>query len=82
MTDDRWPLRELAHHVLDVISHLPDGLVSEDLRVLVGLFHGVGIIGPSGRQSGIAGLLEDRPPAVPAVRKQPEPVDEHDRCES
>ena len=38
-----------------------------------------GSSGQPGRQRRVAGLLEDRRPAVPAARQQPEAVDEDDR---
>jgi hypothetical protein len=71
----------LPDHVAEVISNLPDTFVGEDLRVLVGVLDGVGIIGPARGEGGVARLLEHRPPAIPAGRQQPQPVDEHDRSE-
>jgi len=71
-------LVQRTDHVGEVVGHLPDGLVGEDLGVGVGLLDGLGIVGPAGRQRRVAGLLEDRRPAVPAAGEKPEPVDEDD----
>ena len=75
-------LVELADHLGEVVGDLADGLVGEDLGVRVGLLDGLGIVGPAGRQRRVAGLLEDRGPAVPAARQQPQAVDEDDRLQA
>jgi hypothetical protein len=46
--------------------------------VLVGFFHGVGIVVPSRRQRRVAGLGEDRAPPVATAGKEPETVNEYD----
>jgi hypothetical protein len=74
-------VREFADHVAEMVGDLPDTLAGEDLGVLVRVLDGGGIIGPARREGGVACLLEHRPPAIPAGRQQPEPVDEHDRSE-
>lgn len=73
MTHDRRLAGEQPDHLLVVISDLPDGLVSEDLRVLVGLLHGVRVVRPVRRQGRTTGGLERRPPPVPAAGQQPSP---------
>src|SRR5215212_1307203 len=63
------PLVELADHLGGVVGNLLQGLPCEDLRV-----------GRArGRYTGVAVLLEQTDPVVPAARQQPEPVDEDDR---
>jgi len=74
-------LLEGADHVAEVIGDLPDTLAGEHLGVPVRVLDRVGIIGPAGREGGIARLLEHRPPAIPAAWQQPQPVDEHNRGE-
>jgi len=65
-----------------VVRDLPDRLVGEDLRVLIRLLDGAGVIGPRRGERHIAGILEDGGPPVPAAGQQPQAVDEHDRRES
>ena len=77
--DDGRLLLEPADDRVEVVGDLADGLVREDLGVGVGLLHRVGVVRPARRQRGVAGLLEQRRPAVPAARQEPEAVDEDDR---
>ena len=76
--DDRRLALQPADHRGEVVGDLSDGLVGEDLGVGVGLLDRVGVVGPAGRERRVAGLLEDRRPAVPAAGQQPEAVDEDD----
>src|SRR5438045_1468309 len=65
-----------------MVSDVSDGLVGEDFGMLVGLLDRLGVIGPSGCERCVAGLIENRRPAVPAMGQQPETVNEDDRCAS
>src|ERR1700694_295307 len=60
-------LLQLADHFRVMVGNLSDGLTGEYLRVLVGLVHRLGVIGPSRRERRVAGLLENRGPAIPTV---------------
>ena len=71
-------LVELADDLVEVVGDLADGLVGEHLGVGVGLLDGLGVVRPARRERGVAGLLEERRPAIPAARQQPEAVDEDD----
>ena len=51
----------------EVVGYLSNRLVCEDFRLGVGLLDGRGVIRPPGCQRRIAGLLEERGPAVPAA---------------
>ena len=75
-------LSSLRDDLVEVVGDLADGLVGEHLGVRVGLLDRLGVVGPAGRQRRVAGLLEDRRPAVPAARQQPQAVDEHDRLQA
>src|SRR5258705_136149 len=66
VSNDGRLLRQPADHAGEVVGHLADRLAREDLRVRVRLLHGLGIVGPAGRQGRVAGLLEERGPAIPA----------------
>src|SRR5215471_10236374 len=80
MTDDHGlPIQAVDDRLL-VVCDLADSLAGEHLRVLSGRGDCLGIVGPARCHTHIAGLLEERYPAVPARGQQPEPVDEHDGC--
>ena len=66
-------------HLCGVIGDLLQGLLGEDLRLRAGHFNRLGIVGPVRGHRGIARVLEQVGPAIPAARQQPEPVDEYDR---
>ena len=70
---------ELADDGLGVVSDLAERLAGEHLGVLVRLLDGVGVVGPVRGHGGVAGLLENCPPPVPAAGEQPQTVDEHHR---
>jgi hypothetical protein len=79
MADDRGLLVEALDDLVEVVGDLADRLMGEGLGVLFGLGDGVGVVGPARGQRHVTGPFEDRGPAVPAVRQEPEPVDEDDR---
>jgi len=79
VADHRRLLIEPSDDPLEVVGDLADALVGEDLRVRLRLLDGLRIIGPARRDGDEAGLLEQRGPAVPAARQEPQPVDEDDR---
>jgi len=60
-------------------SPRPDALVGEHLRVGARLLDGVGVVGPAGLDGDVAVRLEQLRPAVPAGRKEPQAMHEHDR---
>jgi hypothetical protein len=62
-----------------VVGHLADRLAGEDLGMCLGLLDRLGVIRPARRQRHEAVLLEQRRPAIPATRQQPQTVDEHHR---
>ena len=69
MADHRRLLLKLADR-LDVVGRdLADALVREDLGMRLPLGHRLGIVGPPRLHGGVAGLLEDRGPAIPAAWK-------------
>ena len=76
---DRGLLLQPPDHLRDVIGDLAERLSRENLGVRPGLCDRLGIVGPARGQRGIARVLEELGPVVPAARKHPEPVDEHDR---
>ena len=78
MSDHGRLLLEPSDHAGVVLGNLSDRLVREDLGIRVGLLHGLGIVRPPGGHRCVARLVEDRGPAVPAARQQPEAVYEHD----
>src|ERR1700682_1682507 len=69
----------MADHLRVMVGHLSHRLMRKDLRVRGGFLDGFGVIGPSRRERRVAGLIEKRGPAVPAMWQQPEPVNEDDR---
>jgi hypothetical protein len=70
---------ELADHLREMVGDVADGLVGEGVGVCVRLGDGLRVVGPAGRERGVAGLVEHRRPAVPAARKQPQTVYEDGR---
>src|SRR6266571_3917209 len=79
MADDGGLRLELADGVDVVIGDLLDALVSEDLRVLLGLLNGVRVIGPARCERRVAPLFEQLAPVVPTAGEEPEAMYEHDR---
>ena len=60
-----------------VAGDLPDALAREDPRVGPGLADGRRVVGPAGGDGGVAVLLEERAPWLPARGEHPQAVDEH-----
>jgi hypothetical protein len=56
-----------------VVADLADGLAREYRRLLVALLNGVGVIGPAGQYRGVAGLVEDHPPATQLLARSYRP---------
>jgi hypothetical protein len=81
VADDGRPLGQPADDRGDVVGDLADGLAREHLGMLPGLLDGVRVVRPPGGQRRVAGLLEQRRPAVPAGRQQEEAVHEDNRGE-
>src|SRR5713226_7179162 len=79
MADDGGLRLELADGVDVAIRDLLNPLVGKDLRVLLGLLHGVRVIGPAWSECCVALLFEQLAPAVPTAGEEPEAVYEHDR---
>jgi len=71
---------QFRYSFANVVGDLADPLAREHLRVLSGLGDRLGIVGPARCQGHVAGLFEQRDPAVPARRQQPEPVNEDNGC--
>ena len=68
-----WPITtgfflSLPIDLAVVVGDLADGLVREDLGVLLGLLDRRGVVGPAGRERRVARLLEDRRPSDPSWR--------------
>src|SRR5215469_16618975 len=80
MADDHRLAIEAADDRLLVVGDLADPLASEYLRMRSGLIDRLGVVRPAWRQCHVAGLLEQRYPAVPARGEQPEPVNEDNGC--
>src|SRR5579859_3788271 len=79
MPDDGGLRLQLADSVDVMVGDLLDFLVRKDLRITFRLFDGLRVVGPAWRERGEAILLEQRSPAVPAAREEPEAVNEDDR---
>ena len=79
MADDGWLLVELLDHAVEMVGDVLDRLAREHARVRLCLRDGLGIVWPARSERRVAGLLEERLPAVPAARQQPQSVDENDR---
>ena len=71
---------QLRDHAGEVVGNLANRLVREHLRVRLRLLDRLRVVRPARRERGVAGLLEQRGPPIPAAREQPQAVDEHDRC--
>ena len=46
-----------------------------------GLLDGVRVVGPSGRERRVSGVLEDRAPPIPTTGQEPQAMNEHDRAQ-
>ena len=78
---NEWPMRAGFFLSPRMISSkwsatCPIGLVREHVGLRVRLIDGLGVVGPARDERGVAGLFEDRRPAVPTAGQQPEAVDE------
>ncbi len=82
MADDRRLVLQGRDDLGDVVSDLPDALAGEDLRVGPGLGNGARIIRPAGGDGGVAVVLEERPPRLPARGEHPQSVNEDDGQEA
>src|SRR5947209_1909634 len=78
MADQVWPPLELSKSVEIVLRDLPNPLVGEDLRVLIGRLDSVRVIGPAWGERRVALLFKEGTPAVPTRREEPEAMHEHD----
>jgi hypothetical protein len=79
VADDRRLPVQPSDDLLEVIGDLADRLAGERMRMGLGLLDRLRVVRPPGCHCHVAALLEEGRPAVPAVRKQPQPVDEDDR---
>src|SRR3954468_14577134 len=70
---------QLADYLCEVVGDVADGLVGKRVGVRIGLGDGLGVVGPARRERGVARRVEHLSPAVPAARKQPQPVYEYRR---
>src|ERR1051325_11751518 len=73
---------EPAYRPYIVIRNLFYPLVGKNLRILLGLLDGIGVVGPTRSESDEALLFEESPPAIPTARKKPESVHEHNRLQT
>jgi hypothetical protein len=80
VADHRRLLGQPADHLRRVTGHLSERLLGEDVGVGPGLLDGLWVVRSRRGNRRVPGLVEQRCPAGPAARKQPEPVDEYDRC--
>ena len=71
MAHDRGLLLQPPDHLGGVIGDLAERLLREDLGVRPGLRDRLGIVGPARGHRGIARLLEEVGPVIPAARQQP-----------
>src|SRR5262245_46536493 len=79
MADDHGLPIQAADDRFLVVGDFGDPLARKHLGVLPGLGDGLWIVGPARRDGNVTGFLEERHPAVPARRQQPEAMNEHDR---
>jgi hypothetical protein len=80
-----WPIRiggasSERRNVLVVVGDLDDTEPVHDRRVLAEHLDLDVHAGPPGSEDAVAGLGVPVDPVLPAVRGEPEPVDEHDRA--
>jgi hypothetical protein len=80
LTHHRRLLVQPPNHLGGVVGDLPERLLREDLWFRPRHLDGLGAIRPIGGETRVPVLLEQRHPAVPAARQQPEAVDEDDGC--
>ena len=82
VADDRRLLGQASDDLVEVVGDLPHRLVGEHLGMGLGLLDGGRVVRPAGRERDVAGLLEQRRPAIPTARQQPQAVNEDHRRES
>ena len=71
VADDRRLLLEPTHNRFDVVGHLAYRLAGEYVRMGLRVSNRLRVVRPTGRDRGVALVLEQGGPAVPAARQQP-----------